>query len=547
MAKKNKLTVFQTLERALRGNFTSDQGTVQPHVNSYDMSGANSVLYRTTDKEDYEKAKLELQQNRYLKDRWLKANVDLSVTAFAGLTNVKLMYRDADLMDSFPEIGAALDIVSEESCVFSDTKIKLLNGDTYTVEELYNKGAHNFWVYSVDENGACKPSLVERVIYKGNKPLYQITLDDNTIIKCTEDHKWMLNDCSWAETKDLKAGDSLMSIYDKLDYRGYEKIRSTVETKSVHTHRIVAENLLHSEKEKLSEINNPYQKIVIHHKSFNKLNNDPSELVYMFWNDHQKLHTDLNSERWENEEFSVKMKKIFSDSMKKSWVDNREKYIDACKKKWDNIKATWTKEQFNKTFGRVGEQNGMYGVHRYGKENPNYNHDKNHIEDINELEYVDYIINASHLRDKIAEHFNLTKVSVREYDKYLCEKYGCGNISGLPRIIIKEKFLNNFDESKKYFNDFSIEEIRKKTGLPEDVIYETLNKNGVGIPEKNKKATPNIDLDYYVDLICNSNKKTGFIDYLIETCGITRKKACKINKLICKKYIGFEVCSVKNI
>ena len=79
-----------------------------------------NVLYRTTDKKDYENKKLELQQNAYLKDRWIKANIDLSVTAFSGLNNVKLMYRDCDLMDAFPEIGAALDIVSEESTITSD-------------------------------------------------------------------------------------------------------------------------------------------------------------------------------------------------------------------------------------------------------------------------------------------------------------------------------------------------------------------------------------------------------------------------------------------
>jgi hypothetical protein len=129
MAKKNKLTVFQTLERALKGNFTSDQG-IQPHINSYDMSGANSILYKTTDKDDYERTKLELQQNAYLKERWLKANIDLSVSAFAGLTNIKLMYRDADLMDSFPEIGAALDIVAEES---------VLPGDKGQIVNVYSK------------------------------------------------------------------------------------------------------------------------------------------------------------------------------------------------------------------------------------------------------------------------------------------------------------------------------------------------------------------------------------------------------------------------
>jgi hypothetical protein len=94
------------------------------------MSGQNSILYRTQDKQEFERTKLELQQNAYLKERWLKANIDLSVTAFAGLTNVKLMYRDADLMDSFPEIGAALDIAAEESC---------LNGERGQIVNVYSK------------------------------------------------------------------------------------------------------------------------------------------------------------------------------------------------------------------------------------------------------------------------------------------------------------------------------------------------------------------------------------------------------------------------
>jgi hypothetical protein len=83
-------------------------------------SNGGNILYKTNSKEDYTTKKLELQQNKYLKDRWIKANVNLSVTAYAGLNNVKLMYRDADLMDAFPEIGAALDIVSEESTITND-------------------------------------------------------------------------------------------------------------------------------------------------------------------------------------------------------------------------------------------------------------------------------------------------------------------------------------------------------------------------------------------------------------------------------------------
>ena len=119
MAKKNG-TVFQALDKAITGNW-NPQDNAMPHVNTYDMtSNGGKILYKTDSKEDYTTKKLELQQNKYLKDRWIKANVNLSVTAYAGLNNVKLMYRDADLMDAFPEIGAALDIISEESCITND-------------------------------------------------------------------------------------------------------------------------------------------------------------------------------------------------------------------------------------------------------------------------------------------------------------------------------------------------------------------------------------------------------------------------------------------
>jgi hypothetical protein len=119
MAKKTT-TVFQALDKAITGKW-NPQDVVTPHVNTYDMSSADKgIIYKTTDKEDYIEKKLELQQDRYLRDRWIKANVNLSVTAYAGLNNVKLMYRDADLMDAFPEIGAALDIVSEESTITND-------------------------------------------------------------------------------------------------------------------------------------------------------------------------------------------------------------------------------------------------------------------------------------------------------------------------------------------------------------------------------------------------------------------------------------------
>lgn len=49
-----------------------------------------------------------------------KANYDINNKSLAGLNELRLMYRDTELMDGFPEIGTALDIFSEESCTISN-------------------------------------------------------------------------------------------------------------------------------------------------------------------------------------------------------------------------------------------------------------------------------------------------------------------------------------------------------------------------------------------------------------------------------------------
>lgn len=100
----------------MRGDWT-DIGASKS-VASYDMSSkGGDIIYRTDSKTDYENKKLELRQNKYMHDRWVRANIDLSINAFSGLNKLKLMFNEVDLMDSSPEIGAALDTYSEEASI----------------------------------------------------------------------------------------------------------------------------------------------------------------------------------------------------------------------------------------------------------------------------------------------------------------------------------------------------------------------------------------------------------------------------------------------
>ena len=118
-------TIFQRLNNAFR---STRRNSINPDVLTAPttMSNQDRVLYTTNDKAEYEKKLRTLQQQKYLAYQWQKATADNAMESLAGYNAVKLMYRDVDLMDGCPEIGAALDIISEEACPISSDG-KMLN------------------------------------------------------------------------------------------------------------------------------------------------------------------------------------------------------------------------------------------------------------------------------------------------------------------------------------------------------------------------------------------------------------------------------------
>ena len=115
-------TIFQTLSKVLGGG----SGTITPKpippktVHTYNFN--NDVLFTTKNKAEFEEKKLQAQQEKLLAMQWYKAGVDLAASSTESLTNLQMMYRDADLMEvSTPEIGTALEIVAEETCMIGSS------------------------------------------------------------------------------------------------------------------------------------------------------------------------------------------------------------------------------------------------------------------------------------------------------------------------------------------------------------------------------------------------------------------------------------------
>ena len=76
MAKKN-LTIFQRLGQIL-GPDGIKQQQQQPAQGTQRYNIGKDVLLKTTDKNEYEQAKLQAQQNKYLGQVWKRLNMDYS-------------------------------------------------------------------------------------------------------------------------------------------------------------------------------------------------------------------------------------------------------------------------------------------------------------------------------------------------------------------------------------------------------------------------------------------------------------------------------------
>ena len=123
MAENRNLTIFQRLGQIL-GPDSAKLKQSQPQPQRYNMG--NDVLLKTDSRADFERAKLQAQQNKYLAQMWKKVESGLFQQSINYETTRIGSYSDFEAMEFYPIIAAALDIMAEESTTLSD-KGKVLN------------------------------------------------------------------------------------------------------------------------------------------------------------------------------------------------------------------------------------------------------------------------------------------------------------------------------------------------------------------------------------------------------------------------------------
>ena len=98
-------------------------------------------------------------------------------------------------------------------CFTGDTKILTPDGKNPTFKELVMDGIKELNVYSYDNDTLIENSIainprVTTIVTK----LMEVLLDDNTKIKCTIDHLFLLSSGAYKEARNLEIGDELMSV-----------------------------------------------------------------------------------------------------------------------------------------------------------------------------------------------------------------------------------------------------------------------------------------------------------------------------------------------
>jgi DNA gyrase subunit B len=201
---------------------------------------------------------------------------------------------------------------SAGGCFFGDTKVALSDGRNITFKELINeeKAGKKNYCYTIGLNGKIGIGEIKNPrITKQAAEVIKVVLDNDEEIICTPDHKLMLKDGSYKMAKDLTVDDSLMPLYrqyskvgGRITIEGYEMVFDPKANKWIFTHLL---------SDRYNIENGSYLKEsgdTVHHRDFNKLNNNPDNLVRMNNKEHLLYHTTILKKTLHSKEIKEKSK-----------------------------------------------------------------------------------------------------------------------------------------------------------------------------------------------------------------------------------------------
>ncbi|MFA5396895.1 MAG: HNH endonuclease [Methanogenium sp.] len=222
-------------------------------------------------------------------------------------------------------------------CLSADTKISLLDGRELTIPEIIKEREEGkqHWVYSYDieKRKVVSGKVANALKTKLNTKTVKVKLDNDQFIVCTPDHPFLLRNGEYKEAQNLSFGDSLMPLYRRKGNGGYEQFFEVDEKCWCFTHRRMAGDIPQKFRNEKGQFKGG---CVVHHRDFNKYNNNPDNLKYMTGKAHYKFHAMLAHKTLHTPEAREKSRMTCKEVMKRPEIK---------KKISDGLKASWTPER----------------------------------------------------------------------------------------------------------------------------------------------------------------------------------------------------------
>ena len=234
---------------------------------------------------------------------------------------------------------------SAGGCWFGKTEVALTDGRNLSFEKIveeHDQGKKNY-CYTIKNNGDIGVELIRNPRKtKKNAEVIKVILDNNEELICTPDHKFMLADGSYKEAQNLQKSDSLMPLYrqySKLGRRitieGYEMVFDPAEKRWIFTHLLSDKYNLEKGEYALSE--GPYR----HHKDFNKLNNNPGNIVRLSKEEHLSIHRKMAHLTLQRPDVIEKLKILhqrpeFREKISRIMLGKRSELSKRAKKQWES-------------------------------------------------------------------------------------------------------------------------------------------------------------------------------------------------------------------
>lgn len=184
-----------------------------------------------------------------------------------------------------------------DSCLSYDTKIFLLSGKVLTVEELYHSDVSHEWILACDcETKQLRPVHIERVLEKHiPETLIQFTLSNGKTFACTDDHLILMKNGTYKRADEIEQFEEFMpfNYYHELNYHDrYRKVVNPFRKTAKFLYKIVSQELLSNaiQEAKNRAVIDGSKFTVIHHKSHNKNDDRPENLVPLTNIEHTNLH-----------------------------------------------------------------------------------------------------------------------------------------------------------------------------------------------------------------------------------------------------------------